>query len=545
MKTEKSLVFGCLQLASKPYWSRLRLVALHPQVGVSTLWFDDVLTAKVVGAWLGEGTKIPHRPIYVRPCYVKMKDLLFDIESLTQKERLTYVVRGTPGIGKTTMLFYLLWECMREESPFTAVLFATNNDVFVARKTSAGWTILPFKRGSRVSSFGGGFGDGRAIGLVDVNPEGEINEQGTVIMGFNTQAPCSEFGLHRLVVVSSAGAQLSQLVGKTGDKFPPKVVYLPVWKAEQTQAWVFKSHRDAIQHWDEIGASAGFAVPRLVELFLYNEFQATLEQFIDRIAGKNILGKDSSSKDAHTMVLLRGSSELMGDVPVAHETKNDDEEQSIIPPFELHGRAGSEIGLVSVTVESKIYNLRHDCSAITEMIRLFPKTVAYLFEGLVLNRLVHEAGLQLKGKNSEELTLCFSERCELRGAKTMRDGVLYRPRGDDYPAIDACGVPANEAEGTSPKFVLMQITTGREHRRIQKCLVEKVPIPKGCKGGVLCLYIVPSSVSSLKLTDGANALKEGMQKGGKAVSEMVVSASSVLEDLPEDVRQKFEPGMKY
>ena len=454
----------------------------------------------MVGAWLGEGTKIPHSPIYVRPCYVKMKGLLFDMESLTQKERLTYVVRGTPGIGKTTMLFYLLWECMQEGSPFTAVLFATNKDVFVARKTSAGWTILPFKRGSLLSSFGG-FDDEKAIGLVDVNPEGKIEEQGTVIMGFNTQAPCSGFGLHRLVVVSSAGAQLSQLIGKTGDKFPPKVVYLPVWKAEQTREWVLKSHAHADAMWDNIEANAGFAVPRLVELFLYNEFQATLERFMDRIAGKNILGKDSSSKDAHTMVLLRGSAELMGDVPVAHATKNDDEEQSIIPPFELHGRAGSEIGLASVTVESKIYNLRYDCSAITEMIRLFPKTVAYLFEGLVLNRLVHEAGLQLKGKNSEELTLCFSERCELWGAKTMRDGVLYRPRGDDYPAIDACGVPANEAEGTSPKFVLMQITTGREHRRIQKCLVEKVPIPKGCKGGVLCLYIVPSSVSSLKLTD--------------------------------------------
>ena len=328
---------------------------------------------------------------------------------------------------------------------------------------------------------------------------------------------------------------------QNGDKFPPKVVYLPVWKAEQTQAWVFKSHPDAIQQWDNIEANAGFAVPRLVELFLYNEFQATLERFMDRIAGKNTLGKKSSSKDAHTMVLLRGSTELMEDIPSACATKNDDEEQSIIPPFELHGKAGSEIGLASVAVESKIYNLRHDCSAITEMIRLFPKTVA---EGLVLNRLVHESGLQLQGKDCA-LTLRFSERCELWGAKTMRDGVLYRPRGDDYPAIDACGVPANEAEGTSPKFVLMQITTGREHRRIQKCLVEKVPIPKGCKGGVLCLYIVPSSVSSLKLTDGANALKEGMQKGGKAVSEMVVSASSVLEDLPEDVRQKFAPGMKY
>ena len=97
---------------------------------------------------------------------------------------------------------------MQEGSPFTAVLFATNKDVFVARKTSAGWTTSPFKRGSLLSSFGG-FGDEKAIGLVDVNPEGEIKQQGIVIMGFNSQAPCSEFGLHRLVVVSSAGAQLS------------------------------------------------------------------------------------------------------------------------------------------------------------------------------------------------------------------------------------------------------------------------------------------------------------------------------------------------
>ena len=69
------------------------------------------------------------------------------------------------------------------------------------------------------------------------------------------------FKLHRLVVVSSAGAQLSQLISRTGDKFPSKVVYLPVWKAEQTQAWVFKSHPDAIQQWDNIEANAGLRCP--------------------------------------------------------------------------------------------------------------------------------------------------------------------------------------------------------------------------------------------------------------------------------------------
>jgi hypothetical protein len=144
------------------------------------------------------------------------------LTALLQKERLTYVVKGTPGIGKTTMLFYLLWECVQKESPYKAVLFATNKDNFVARKTSAGcWAMEPFKRGSRVT----GSGHGKAIGLVDVNPEGKVEEQGTVIMGFNTQAPCGEFGLHRLVVVSSAGAQLSQLIGKTGDRLAPEDVY--------------------------------------------------------------------------------------------------------------------------------------------------------------------------------------------------------------------------------------------------------------------------------------------------------------------------------
>ena len=453
------------------------------------------------------------------------------------------MVKGTPGIGKTTMLFYLLWECVQKESPYKAVLFATNKDNFVARKTSAGcWAMEPFKRGSRVT----GSGHGKAIGLVDVNPEGKVEEQGTVIMGFNTQAPCGEFGLHRLVVVSSAGAQLSQLIGKTGDRLAPEVVYLPVWKAEQTHEWVRKCQSPAIQQWEKIEASAGWAVPRLIELYLQSKFAQTLDLFIDRIAGTNTAGKESSAKDAHTMVLLRGSSELMEDVPSACPTERDDEFQSILPTFQQGGEAGSVIGFASLQVERRMCALRHSNTAMIEMIRLFPKAVAYVFEGLVLDRLVHQDGLQLNGKDDAQmLTLRFSERCELWGAETMKNGVLYRPRGDDYPAIDACGVPASDSPKVSPRFVFIQVTTGREHRRVQENLVETVRIPKACTGGVLCLYIVPSAPTSLKLTSGEKALKEGAKKGGKQVSEMVVAASSVLKDLPDDVRQKFEPVMKH
>ena len=351
---------------------------------------------------------------------------------------------------------------------------------------------------------------------------------------------------YRLVVVSSAGAQLSQLIGRTGDRFAPEVVYLPVWKAEQTHEWVRKCQSPAIQPWEEIEANAGWAVPRLIELYLQSEFAQTLNLFIERIAGTNTAGKESSAKDAHTMMLLRGSSELMEDVPSACPTGRDDEFPSILPTFQHGGKAGSVIGFASLQVEQRMCALRHDKTAMIEMIRLFPKAVAYVFEGLVLDRLVHKDGLQLNGQDDAQmLTLRFSERCELWGAKTMKNGVLYRPRGDDYPAIDACGVPASDLLGVSPRFVFIQVTTGRDHRRVQENLVETVRIPKACAGGVLCLYIVPSAPTSLTLTSGANALIEGATKGGKPVSEMVVAASSVLKDLPDDVRQKFELGMKH
>eukprot|EP00439_Symbiodinium_sp_Y106_P076420 s760_g15.t1 len=98
-----------------------------------------------------------------------MRDLLFDEESLRSIDKQTYVVKGTPGIDKTTMLYYLLSECVSEASPFTAVLFATDDGVFVARKRAAGWRTEAFQRRSKVHQNG----VGQAIGLVDVAPDGK------------------------------------------------------------------------------------------------------------------------------------------------------------------------------------------------------------------------------------------------------------------------------------------------------------------------------------------------------------------------------------
>ena len=236
-------------------------------------WFQDVQTAKVTDGWLGEGTRIPNTPIYVRNCYKKMRDLLFNEESLRNIDKQTYVVKGTPGIGKTTMLYYLPSECLSEASPFTAVLFATDDGVFVARKGPTRWHTEAFQRGSKVHQNG----VGKAIGLVDVAPDGKVEN---TELSFNQQKPCTVYGLHRLVVVASAGSELSQLIGKDGDVRVPDVLQLPVWRHHEFYIWVTTkklpnlSEEDLKAKESELDQNCGLTVPRLAVLYLQGKFEA-------------------------------------------------------------------------------------------------------------------------------------------------------------------------------------------------------------------------------------------------------------------------------
>ena len=268
-------------------------------------WFEDVQTAKVTDGWLGEGTRIPNTPIYVRNCYKKMRDLLFDEESLRSIDKQTYVVKGTPGIGKTTMLYHLLSECLSEASPFTAVLFATDDGVFVARKGPTRWHTEAFQRGSKVHQNG----VGQAIGLVDVAPDGKVEN---TELSFNQQMPCTVYGLHRLVVVASAGSELAQLIGKNGDGRFPRVLQLPVWRQQEFHSWLQRelpklSEEDLEAKESELDQNCGLTVPRLAVMYLQGEFEAILQKFIRSMAGRNFAGQELSPKDAHTMVVLCGS----------------------------------------------------------------------------------------------------------------------------------------------------------------------------------------------------------------------------------------------
>ena len=495
------------------------------QEAAAVEWFEDVKTAKVKDGWLGEGTRIPNTPMYVRNCYKKMRDLLFNEESLRNIDQQTYVVKGTPGIGKTTMLYYLLSECLSEASPFTAVLFATDRCLFVARKRPTGWQTEAFQRGSKVHQNG----VRKAIGLVDVAPDGKVEN---TELSFNQQSPCAVYGLHRLVVVASAGSELSQLIGKDGDVWVPDVLQLPVWRHHEFHIWLTTkklpnvSEEDLKAKESELDQNCGLTVPRLAVLYLQGKFEANLQKFICSVAGRNVAGEEVSHKDAHTMVVLRGSRELLDDDE--EETEGGGSDRA----------AGDVIGWVSTRVETEM--CCHTHGVIQHLIRDVPRATPYVFEAMALTQAVAKGGLKLKLSDGGDLCLQFGSTCELHGAKTIRDGVLYRPRGDNYPSIDACGIPNGEE---AKKFYFIQIASGREHTRIQSRHLNRIAVPKDCTGGVVCLYIVPTTCKSLTLQDGQDALKHDARKSGKSVCEQVASAESILDGLAEDVKQKFEPGL--
>ena len=151
-------------------------------------------------------------------------DLLFNEESLRNIDKQTYVVKGTPGIGKTTMLYYLPSECLSEASPFTAVLFRYGR-----------WRVRCSKGPDKMASLKPSSAEAKCIRTELEKPsawwmfapDGKVEN---TELSFNQQKPCTVYGLHRLVVVASAGSELSQLIGKDGDVRVPDVLQLPVWR---------------------------------------------------------------------------------------------------------------------------------------------------------------------------------------------------------------------------------------------------------------------------------------------------------------------------
>eukprot|EP00971_Amphidinium_carterae_P319341 6346978-Amphidinium_carterae.1 len=243
------------------------------------------------------------------------------------------------------MLYYLLWKCMQNESPYNAILFGVGSAYFIARKTAGTWAYTSRQEQQRVSQNDGE----KAIGLVDVNPEGEFKIDGRVVMAFNVQEPCTRHGLNRLVVVASGGSSLTEF-DKGNIEERTKELFLPVWKESDTRTWARKLDLVAgrvtgKRKRNVEGVSldklkvCGMAVPRLIIWHLRDDkFREKLEVFIKKILGKQSAAEThENAKDAHTMVLLCGSEELSAGTAA-----------------DANKKAGEKIGFVSEYVQDKV-----------------------------------------------------------------------------------------------------------------------------------------------------------------------------------------------
>eukprot|EP00439_Symbiodinium_sp_Y106_P028511 s3989_g3.t1 len=194
--------------------------------------------------------------------------------------------------------------------------------------------------------------EAKCIGMVQEKPSAWWMLRQTEFLDFNSQSPCAVYGLHRLVVVASAGSELSQLIGKDGDVRVPHVLQLPVWRHHEFHIWLKTkklpnlSEEDLEAKESELDQNCGLTVPRLAVMYLQNQFEGSLQKFIHSVAGRNSGGQELSPKDAHTMVVLRGSRELLDEY---EETEGGGSDRV----------AGDVIGWVSSRVETAMCTHKH------------------------------------------------------------------------------------------------------------------------------------------------------------------------------------------
>lgn len=362
-------------------------------------------------------------------------------------------------------------------------------------------------------------------------------------MPFNIEAPCRAYGLQRLVIAASACANLNQLLGREGDGAFPQEWYLPVWGALQTRMWAAVA-LPGVQLDDEAVREHGLAVPGLVRLWRDGLFAAALNQFIERFSPERVAARRGRgfAGDALRMVLLQGSEELREDA--VHSSCGAGAEGSSPSNYSVFaggGHPGDFMGFASTRAEHEVRKLLTCPASINRVVDVTFALAPHVFEWMVLNAATQAGGLRLTGRSArQDAFLKFSGECELWSATQIKPGLLFRPRGNYYPAIDACGIPAEASNEFSNKFVLIQATEARERSRIPENVVQRFPVPRGCNG-IVCLYIVPTAPSVLHLSDNSGAVRAVRAIDGKAVEEVVLAASSVLAGLPREVVERFLP----
>lgn len=469
--------------------------------------------------------------ICIRSCYAKFETLV--MQSWQRDADWCCVLTGTPGIGKSTLLHYLVWKFMHE-----GIL---NYQTLVCGDSSCLFYIEQHDsiRGQfRIHLFQdlGHVFEGRSLGLIDAPENCQLLHR-----TLNHQRVVARLCVDELLIAASAG-----LMQKHSDlrKATRQRCILPIWQPENLRHWCCDIAGLPQHDWEARVRLCGACVPRLVlgghvplpQMAWEQGFVSTLETFVNALVGITLQGLDAAPHDAHALLLLQCSLQLV------EEAQGEAEGNEV---GETGGEAGEAVGqgeggglsrvapgemlqYASTYVQQRVHAALLAKDRLLNFLRAIPQAAPFAFEEIALRWLMQD-GLEVQGGILKVEKQTWLEDL-LECPSLLQLNVVYRPRSRHYPSIDGYAVLMM---GTVRTAYLIQITTALRHLKVQSRHVQRLPLASAKT--VVCLHVVPGC-RELKLKDGDGPLLDSASWRGAECREERVSAEAALAGYPEDLR---------
>ena len=119
--------------------------------------------------------------IVERQCYTKLCE---HIQQRGEKKGMRLVLSGTPGIGKTTLVHYLLWKFLHEELDYEVVVLGDVSRLVSIQRDGTCWN---HETGDHLGMLP------KSLGLFDVAPDGTVKEGRAIV---NNQQANTYFRVH-------------------------------------------------------------------------------------------------------------------------------------------------------------------------------------------------------------------------------------------------------------------------------------------------------------------------------------------------------------
>ena len=427
------------------------------------------------------------------------------------KDDKRLVVSGTPGIGKTTLIYFLLWKFFQKELDYDVVVLGTPSMLISIQKDGRCQNHqtgnLPMLQ--------------RSLGLFDIAPSGTVNEGQKCL---NNQEANTFFRVYHMLVVATPGFDP---VLKEFQKGMLAELYLPVWGANATKALCKLSNLSD----DEIEARAqrcGCCIPRLNLHYGEEEFEKLTLKFCDASFGvMTVGGQKTDPKNAHTMLVLQPSKDLKEDADLSFVRFHDDGGDT----QDMEVREGKKAGFVSGHVQAQLFaRMGKKGEELSHLLKWIPEVGRYYFQHAVLNALVG-TGLRLTYQNdaSASLHLRFGRMQTFTQQKIEPSPeVLYchPPEADRMRSVDGFG-------WSGDTLYLLQPTIGRGHYRIVASHL-KTPLPEPISK-VIALYVRPSHRGSFNLLERKTESGIKTQFANKSYSSYVVAVPGLTEGFSKEL----------